>query len=159
MQGLAQAAHAHDVPLIVDAAWAAHFGFHRDLPPHPLQCGADAMVTSAHKTLPAWSQAALVLARTDRIDPARLDAGVEATATTSPAGAILASTDASRALLERDGRELLGLAIAATRAARDRLQQVDGLAVLDGPDVDLLKLTLVLSGYRSRWQCLRSSVI
>lgn len=53
VQGLAQAAHAHDVPLIVDAAWAAHFGFHPDLPPHPLQCGADAMVTSAHKTLPA----------------------------------------------------------------------------------------------------------
>jgi lysine decarboxylase len=87
-----------------------------------------------------------VLARTDRFDPARLDAGVEATATTSPAGAILASTDASRALLERDGRELLGPAIQATRAARDRLQQVDGLTVLDGPDVDPLKLTLVLSG-------------
>ena len=57
VQGLAQAAHAHDVPLIVDAAWAAHFGFHPDLPPHPLQCGADAMVTSAHKTLPFWLQA------------------------------------------------------------------------------------------------------
>jgi lysine decarboxylase len=146
VRGLAQVAHAHDVPLIVDAAWAAHFGFHPGLPPHPLQCGADAMVTSAHKTLPAWSQAALVLARTDRIDPARLDAGVEATATTSPAGAILASTDAARALLERDGHELLEEAIAATRAARERLRQVEGLTVLDGPGVDPVKLTLVLSG-------------
>ena len=146
VRGLTEVAHAHDVPLIVDAAWAAHFGFHPDLPPHPLQCGADAMVTSAHKTLPAWSQAALVLARTERIDPARLDAGVEATATTSPAGAILASTDASRALLERDGRELLAEAIAATRAARERLKRVEGLTVLDGPSVDPVKLTLVLSG-------------
>ena len=146
VRGLAQAAHAHGVPLIVDAAWAAHFGFHPDLPPHPLQCGADAMVTSAHKTLPAWSQAALVLARTERIDPARLDAGVEATATTSPAGAILASVDASRALLERDGRVLLTEAIAATHAARERLKQVKGLLVLDGPGVDPVKLTLVLSG-------------
>ncbi|MCA1783405.1 MAG: aminotransferase class V-fold PLP-dependent enzyme, partial [Intrasporangiaceae bacterium] len=76
--GVAEAAHKHDVPLVVDAAWAAHFGFHPDLPRHPLQLGADVMVTSAHKTLPAWSQAALVLARTERIDPARLDAGVEA---------------------------------------------------------------------------------
>ena len=113
--GLAEAAHEHDVPLVVDAAWAAHFGFHPDLPRHALQLGADVMVTSAHKTLPAWSQAAIVLARTERIDPARLEAGVEATATTSPAGAILASTDAARALLERDGEELLGAAIAATR--------------------------------------------
>jgi lysine decarboxylase len=144
--GLADAAHAHGIPLIVDAAWAAHFGFHPDLPPHPLQAGADAMVTSAHKTLPAWSQAALVLANTERIDPARLDAGVEATATTSPAGAILASIDASRALLERDGHELLAAAIAATRASRDRLQEVDGLLVLEGPGVDPVKLTMVLSG-------------
>ena len=146
VRGLARMTHSHDLPLIVDAAWAAHFGFHPDLPPHPLQCGADAMVTSAHKTLPAWSQAALVLARTDRIDPARLDAGMEATATTSPAGAILASTDASRALLERDGRELLAEAIAATRTARERLKRVEGLSVLDGPGVDPVKLTLLLSG-------------
>jgi lysine decarboxylase len=134
------------VPLVVDAAWAAHFGFHPALPRHALQLGADVVVTSAHKTLPAWSQAALVLARTERVDAARLDAGVEATATTSPAGAVLASTDAARALLERDGERLLGEAIAATRAARDRLAEVDGLVVLDGPGVDPLKLTLLLPG-------------
>ncbi len=144
--GLADAAHEHGVPLVVDAAWSAHFGFHPALPPHPLQLGADVMVTSAHKTLPAWSQAALVLARAGRVDLARLDAGVEATATTSPAGAILASTDAARALLERDGESLLEGAIAATHDARERLRVVDGLTVLDGPHVDPLKLTLVLSG-------------
>lgn len=144
--GLAEAAHEHGVPLVVDAAWAAHFGFHHDLPRHPLQLGADAMVTSAHKTLPAWSQAALILARTDRLDAARLAAGVEATATTSPAGAVLASTDAARALLERDGESLLEDALAATRNARDRLRKVDGLVVLDGPRVDPLKLTVVLPG-------------
>lgn len=143
---VARAAHSRDVPLIVDAAWAAHFGFHPDLPRHALDLGADAIVISAHKTLPAWSQGALILARTERVDPARLDAGVEASATTSPAGAILASIDASRALLERDGEELLGAALAATRAARGRLADVDGLIVLDGPHTDPLKLTLVLPG-------------
>ncbi len=142
--GLAGAAHGHDVPLVVDAAWAAHFGFHPDLPRHALQLGADAMVVSAHKTLPAWSQAAIVLARTSRLDAARLDAAVEAGHSTSPAGAILASTDAARALLERDGPTLLGEALAAVREARDRLADVDGVVVLDGPGVDPLKLVLVL---------------
>lgn len=144
--GLADAVHAHDIPLVVDAAWAAHFGFHPELPPHALALGADVVVTSAHKTLPAWSQAALVLARTERIDPARLDAGMEATATTSPAGAILASTDAARALLQRDGQALFGPIIEATRSARDRLRTIDGLVMLDGPSVDPLKLTVVLPG-------------
>lgn len=154
--GLADVAHSHGIPLVVDAAWAAHFGFHPLLPPHPLQSGADVMVTSAHKCLPAYSQAALVLARTERIDPARLDAGVEATATTSPAGAILASIDAARALLARDGATLLGAVIEATAQARARLAEVEGLVVLGAPPsgrgaaadlvVDPLKLTLVLSG-------------
>ena len=61
--GHAAAAHEAGVPLLVDAAWAAHLGFHPDLPPHPLAAGADAMVTSAHKALPAYTQGALVLAR------------------------------------------------------------------------------------------------
>jgi arginine decarboxylase len=72
--GLAEVAHRHGVPLVVDAAWAAYFGFHPSLPAHALAQGADALVTSAHKTLPAWSQGALVLARTERIDPARFEA-------------------------------------------------------------------------------------
>jgi lysine decarboxylase len=31
----------------VDAAWAAHLGFHPGLPPHAIAAGADGMVTSA----------------------------------------------------------------------------------------------------------------
>jgi lysine decarboxylase len=103
-------------------------------------------VTSAHKTLPSWSQAALILARTERIDIARLDRGVEATHTTSPAGAILASIDAARALLARDGSELLGALVNRVARARARLATVEGLVVLDGPHVDPTKCTLVLSG-------------
>jgi arginine decarboxylase len=143
---LAAAAHAHGVPLVVDAAWGAHFGFHPDLPPHALALGADALVTSAHKTLPAVSQGALVLARSGRITRSRLDAAVEATATTSPSGAVLASVDAARALLERDGAALLGPVIEAVAVVRERLRRVPGLVVLDGPGVDPTRLVLVLPG-------------
>jgi arginine decarboxylase len=73
LAGHAQAAHDAGVPLVVDAAWAAHLGFHPGLPPHAIAAGADAMVTSAHKALPAFTQGALVLARTGLLDPARLD--------------------------------------------------------------------------------------
>lgn len=143
---LARVSHTAGVPLVVDAAWAAHFGFHPALPPHALAAGADAMVLSAHKTLPAWSQGAMVLTRSGRIDAARLEAGVEATATTSPSGAILASIDAARALVAQDGEALLGTALAAVRGARDRLAAVEGLVVPDGPVMDPLKLTLGLAG-------------
>lgn len=146
VSGAAQAAHAHGIPLVVDAAWAAHFGFHPSLPAHALARGADVLVTSAHKTLPAWSQGALLLAQTALIDPARLEAAVEATATTSPSGAILASVDAARALLEDSGEELLGALIDVVAQARSRLAQVPGLMVPGGPDVDPAKLIVLLSG-------------
>jgi arginine decarboxylase len=142
----ARVAHDAGVPLIVDAAWAAHFGFHPDLPPHALAAGADAMVTSAHKTLPAYSQGAMLLARTERLDPSRLTHAFDALATTSPAGAILASIDAARALLVRDGEAMLGRAITAVARARDRLRQIEGLEVLEGPLVDPVKLTVSLPG-------------
>ncbi len=155
----AAAAHAAGLPLVVDGAWAAHFGFSPAVPPHALALGADALITSAHKTLPAWSQAALLLARTRRsgglLDPSRLERGFDATHTTSPAGAILASTDAARALLQRHGADLVGGLVELVRGARERLAAVPGLAVLTGrPDgdpagplrVDPAKLVVLLAG-------------
>ncbi len=148
LAGHAAAAHEAGVPLIVDAAWAAHLGFHPDLPPHAIAAGADAMVTSAHKALPAYTQGALVLARTERLDAARLDRAFEATHTTSPTGSIMASIDAARALLAADGERLCGRLIRGVAAARKRLREVPGVDVLDGPGVEPTKLVVLLAGDR-----------
>jgi arginine decarboxylase len=146
LAGHAAAAHEAGVPLVVDAAWAPHWGFHPDLPPHAIEAGADAMVTSAHKTLPACTQGALVLARTGRLDAARLERAFDATHTTSPAGSIAASVDAARALMERDGKDLCARLLRGVAAARRRLRQVPGLSVLEGPGVDPTKLVVLLAG-------------
>ncbi|HEY7008642.1 MAG TPA: aminotransferase class V-fold PLP-dependent enzyme, partial [Jatrophihabitantaceae bacterium] len=124
-------AHDHGVPVVVDQAWGAHFGFHPAYPRHALAAGADVLITSAHKTLPAYSQAAIVLARTSRLDAARLDRAVDLSATTSPSGAILASIDAARALLGAPlGRDLLARLAELVGAARARLHD-SGIATLD----------------------------
>ncbi len=146
LAGHARAAHQAGVPLVVDAAWAAYLGFHPDLPRHAIAAGADAMVTSAHKTLPAYTQGALLLARTERLDLARLNRAFEATHTTSPAGSIVASIDAARALLARHAPELCARLLRGVAAARRRLREVPGLDVLDGPGVDPAKLVVLLAG-------------
>jgi lysine decarboxylase len=101
-------AHSQSMPVIIDAAWGGHFGFHQDLPAHALQMGADALITSVHKALPGYSASALLLARTEFLSAQRLEQSFETTHTTSPAGAPLASIDATRALLQTRGEELLG---------------------------------------------------
>jgi len=143
---LANTCHQHDVPLIIDAAWGAHFGFHPELPPHALSAGADAMVTSAHKALPAYSAAALVMARTDRLDRTRLEAAFEATHTTSPPGSTLASIDAVRALLQHHGQRLFDAVLPVVSAARERMRSMEGVRVLDGAGIDQMKLTITLAG-------------
>lgn len=100
-------AHAHKIPVIIDAAWGAHFGFQADLPKHVMQLGADALITSTHKALPGYSASALLIARGKYLNLDRLEQNFETTHTTSPAGAPLASIDGCRALLQTRGSELL----------------------------------------------------
>jgi arginine decarboxylase len=159
LAGHARAAHDAGVPLIVDAAWAAHLGFHPGLPPHAIAAGADAMVTSAHKALPAFTQGALVLARTGLLDPARLDRAFEATNTTSPAGPIVASIDAARALLARDGAALCARLLRLVAGARQRLARVPGLGVLDGPGVEPTKLVVLLPGTGAHGNAVEADLI
>jgi arginine decarboxylase len=151
LPALVAIAGAAGLPVLVDQAWGAHFGFHPALPAHALAHGADALVTSAHKTLPAYSQASLIVARTARLDPHRLDRAFEAGNTTSPAGSILASIDGARALLAARGRDLLDALIGLVGAARERLRALPGVLV-PGPEdfppgrFDPAKLVVVVAG-------------
>jgi lysine decarboxylase len=130
---IADVAHRYGVPVVVDQAWGAHLGFHPAYPRHALAAGADVMILSAHKTLPAYSQASVVAAHTQRLDRARLERGFEATATTSPAGAILASIDAARALLSSSfGVHLLDDLLRNVEDARAEIGRLDDV-VVPGP--------------------------
>ncbi len=130
---LAIVAHAHGVPLIVDQAWGGHLGFHPAVPRHALQLGADAMIISIHKALPGISGAAMAVARTGLLDHSRLEQGFDAGLTTSPAGAILASCDGVRALMEERGEELVGELIHRAAHLRSRLIAVFGSEIILSP--------------------------
>ncbi|CAN2182609.1 LdcC Arginine/lysine/ornithine decarboxylases [Candidatus Nanopelagicaceae bacterium] len=119
---LIEAAHAKKVPVILDAAWGGHFGFHPHLPRHAIQLGADALITSTHKALPGYSASALLLARTEFLSAERLEQSFETTHTTSPAGAPLASIDGVRALLQTRGEELIGALLENIHAFKESVQ-------------------------------------
>lgn len=127
-------AHLNKIPVIVDAAWGGHFGFHPAFPRHPLQVGADAFVTSIHKALPGYTASALVVARLDLLNRARLEQGFESTHTTSPAGAPLASIDGVRALLQIKGENLLGRLLENVNNFRNRIASEFGNLLFLSPD-------------------------
>ena len=116
-------AHEHSIPVVIDAAWGGHFGFHPELPRHVIQLGADALITSTHKALPGYSASALLIARGQYLNLDRLEQSFETTHTTSPAGAPLASIDGCRALLQTRGEELLGQLISNVKNFKALVQK------------------------------------
>ncbi len=151
---LARIAHGAGMALVVDQAWGSHFGFHPALPSHALARGADALITSLHKTGLGHTQASLACARVGLLDRARLERGFDATHTTSPAGSILASIEGSLALMGARGEELLGRAIGLVGEARQQLRESLGPVGLpdesqfngpEGPLFDPLRLVVQLA--------------
>lgn len=126
-------AHEHSIPVVIDSAWGGHFGFHNDLPKHVLQSGADALITSVHKTLPGYSASALLLAQGNLLNLDRIEQSFEVTHTTSPAGAPLASIDGARAMLETRGEELIGELLRNIDEFKSEVQGKFDVAVFANP--------------------------
>lgn len=155
LAAIVQRAHAAGVPVIVDQAWGSHLGLHPELPIGAMRAGADGMIISAHKTLAAFTQGAIVLARGDLLDHQRLNAAFELLNTTSPSAAIAASIDRARQIMASRGHELLSRTLELAHRFRRELSNVEGLRILDDglvaghPAVaafDPLKLVLLLPG-------------
>ena len=119
--------------MIIDAAWGGHFGFHSGLPQHALQLEADALITSVHKALPGYSASALLLARTQFLSAVRLEQSFETTHTTSPAGAPLASIDATRALMQTRGHELIAQLLDNVARFKEKVQANFSLPIFLNP--------------------------
>jgi lysine decarboxylase len=133
ISALVTRAHSQSMPVIIDAAWGGHFGFHKEMPAHVLQMGADALITSVHKALPGYSASALLLAQTKYLSADRLEQSFETTHTTSPAGAPLASIDATRALLQTRGEELLGELLSNVAHFKQKIQSEFSLPIFLNP--------------------------
>lgn len=133
LPALIKEAHRNSIPVIIDAAWGGHFGFHNNLPKHCIQLGADALITSVHKALPGYSASALLVAQGKYLNLARVEQSFETTHTTSPAGAPLASIDAVRALLETRGEELLGTLLENISAFKAKVQSEFNLPIFLEP--------------------------
>lgn len=113
--------HAHGARLLVDAAHGAHLPF---LGKNPFR-GADLVVTSPHKTLPAYGQGAALFGSED-FPASRLRWAAAVTGTSSPSYLVMASLDGARAWMEGPGRAAYGEAAAFAARCREEFSTLDG---------------------------------
>ena len=130
--GLADICHRHGIPLIIDDAWGALFAFHPEMPPSPLDAGADMSVASYHKSLNGIMQTSVILVKGDRIDLDRLSLAMDSFETTSTSVLLLASMDGARRQMALHGKELLDDTLRLARRAASEIAALPKLKLL-GP--------------------------
>jgi lysine decarboxylase len=130
--GLAEVAHLHRVPLVVDEAWGAHLAFHEDLPAPALSLGADLVISSTHKVVGSLTQSAMIhLGNGDLIEEEVVARCVTLVESTSPSSLLFGSLDAARRSAATRGRELVDETLRALATTRDAIREIPGLDVLD----------------------------
>ncbi|PTX55210.1 arginine/lysine/ornithine decarboxylase [Melghirimyces profundicolus] len=153
---LAAVCHRHGVPLLVDEAHGAHFGFHPDLPAPALSQGADGVVQSTHKMLPAMTMSSMLHLRGHRLDPERIRHGLKIIQSSSPSYPLMASLDLARRFMVTRGEEELGRVLKRIRLFREQISRLVHLVEYRFPESDPLKVCIgahrPVTGYRLlRW--------
>lgn len=106
IESIAKEVHKFNIPLIVDEAHGAHFGFHSYFPEHSNKKGADIVIDSVHKTLPSLTQTALIHVNGNLVDRDKLKKYLSIYQTSSPSYVLMSSIDYCIELIEKNGLEL-----------------------------------------------------
>lgn len=93
IEAIAKVVHKYDIPLIVDEAHGAHFSMSGYFPRSAIECGADIVIQSVHKTLPALTQTALLHVCSDRVDISKLERFLSIYQSSSPSYVLMSSID------------------------------------------------------------------
>ena len=140
VKAIADICHRHDVKLIVDGAHGSHLkacGVS-----DPVTDGADAVIFSAHKTLPTLTQGAFLLLR-DRDYEAKARRGCILFGTTSSSYPIMASLDIGREFIEKLDENHKNTIINACADVRRRLGEMGFVSPCLG---DPLRITICCKG-------------
>ncbi len=136
IRGIADVCHTAGVPLFVDEAHGAHLGLFPGFPASALHLGADVVVQSVHKTLPAPTQTALLHLGREAlpcVSEREIGRQLDVFETSSPSYPMMGALDAVTRLLEERGDELFR-------------RWSEGLAILDRQTASLKRLRILCHG-------------
>lgn len=142
VEKIAEAVHKRGIPLIVDEAHGAHFGFHSYFPGNSNEKGADIVIHSVHKTLPALTQTALIHLNGELIDREKVRNYLHILQSSSPSYVLMASIDQCMTLLEEQRESLFASYVQGIEALRKELRKLKNLEILETEHYDRSKFVI-----------------
>ena len=140
-----QLCHEWKVPVLVDEAHGAHFVVGQPFPRSALDMGADVVVHSAHKTLPAMTMASFLHVKSSLISSVKIAHYLQMLQSSSPSYLLMASLDDARAYAESFSEEDKVKFLEKRNRVIKRLQQIPNLHTVEMEDP--LKLIVYIEGY------------
>lgn len=130
---IADIAHSHDMLLIVDEAHGAHLRYmhdiDNDMPGSAISLGADIVIHSLHKTLPAPTQVSLLHICSDRIDIDKIEKALDIFETSSPSYILMAAIDACVRYMSSDGIDAMKQYIDKIKKFRERAEKLSHIKI------------------------------
>ncbi|AYA74022.1 arginine decarboxylase [Bacillus sp. Y1] len=135
--------HERNIIVLVDEAHGAHFKRSKGLPMSATELGADVVVQSAHKTLPAMTMGSYLHYNSERVDLERVKAFLRMLQSSSPSYPIMASLDLARKYIATYEEEDLQYTLQMISQFRDKLNRISSIKLLSYKgEGDPLKITI-----------------
>lgn len=144
VKGIAKMVHSYGIPLIVDQAHGAHFGIHPDYPENAVREGADLVIHSVHKTLPAPTQTALLHRNGDLVDSDSVRKYLRIYQSSSPSYILMAGIDSAVQVARQEGHERLDKILALRNTFLEQMKECHYIRVC--PFTEPGKLVISVKG-------------
>jgi Arginine/lysine/ornithine decarboxylases len=136
--------------LIVDAAHGPHMRFNKFFPKTAIECGADIVIESLHKTLPCPTQTSVLHTSGNKVNMERLKKCLAMTQSSSPSYIFMAAIDKCRDYLDNEGKADFESYVNRIKNFREGVKEIKNLRLLDSNivgrnniyDYDLGKLVI-----------------
>ena len=147
IRAIADVAHEYGIPLIVDEAHGAHLEYAdqcHSFPKSALEYGADIVIQSLHKTLPCFTQTAILHVKGKLVDQDRISRYLSMFQTSSPSYLFMAGMERCIRYMDGDGRNEM---IRYEKRLERFMERMEGLQVLEVLDREICGKYRTVAGW------------
>ena len=147
IRAIADAAHEYGIPLIVDEAHGAHLEYAdqcHSFPKSALEYGTDIVIQSLHKTLPCFTQTAILHVKGKLVDQDRISRYLSMFQTSSPSYLFMAGMERCIRYMDGDGRNEM---VRYEERLEHFMKRMEGLQVLEVLDREICGKYRTVAGW------------